>query len=86
MDWTIQFDKAVEQYLPDLKVVREEPMSRHTTFRIGGPAKRMAYPASREDVEDVRERYRLYLLTPPKKRHHRLNMEEIVEKAEKARG
>ena len=40
-----------------------------------------AYPASREDVEDVRERYRLYLLTPPKKRHHRLNMEEIVEKA-----
>ena len=44
-----------------------------------------AYPASREDVEDVRERYRLYLLTPPKKRHHRLYMEEIVEKAEKAR-
>ena len=50
MDWTIQFDKAVEQYLPDLKVVREEPMSRHTTFRIGGPAKRMAYPASREQL------------------------------------
>ena len=35
----------------------------------------------REDVEDVRERYRLYLLTPPKKRHHRLNMEEVVEKS-----
>lgn len=50
MDWTIQFDKAVEQYLPDLEVVREEPMSRHTTFRIGGPAKRMAYPASREQL------------------------------------
>ena len=46
-----------------------------------------AYPASREDVEDVRERYRLYLLTPPKKRHHRLNMEEVVEKAaEKTKG
>ena len=40
-----------------------------------------AYPASREDVDDVRERYRLYLLTPPKKRHHRLNMEEVVEKS-----
>ena len=50
MDWTIQFDKAVEQYLPDLEVVREEPMSRHTTFRIGGPAKRMAYPSSREQL------------------------------------
>ena len=50
MDWTIQFDKAVEQYLPDLEMVRDEPMSRHTTFRIGGPAKRMAYPASREQM------------------------------------
>ena len=38
MDWTIQFDEAVSRYLPDLKVVCDEPMSRHTTFRIGGPA------------------------------------------------
>ena len=41
MDWTIEFDKAIEQYLPDLEVLQDEPMSRHTTFRIGGPAKRM---------------------------------------------
>ena len=39
------------------------------------------FRVSREDVDDVRERYRLYLLTPPKKRHHRLNMEEVVEKS-----
>ena len=50
MDWTIQFDEAVSRYLPDLKVVCDEPMSRHTTFRIGGPAKRMAYPSSREQL------------------------------------
>ena len=50
MDWTIEFDKAIEQYLPDLEVLQDEPMSRHTTFRIGGPAKRMAYPASREQL------------------------------------
>ena len=37
-----------------------------------------AYPASMEDVEDVRERYRLYQLIPQKKRHHRLNMEDVV--------
>ena len=34
MDWTIEFDKAIEQYLPDLEVLQDEPMSRHTTFRI----------------------------------------------------
>ena len=50
MDWTIQFDEAVSRYLPDLKVVCDEPMSRHTTLRIGGPAKRMAYPSSREQL------------------------------------
>ena len=35
-----------------------------------------AYAASQQEAEDVRERYRLYLLTPPRKRHHRLNMED----------
>ena len=35
MDWTIEFDKAIEQYLPDLEVLQDEPMSRHTTFRSG---------------------------------------------------
>jgi len=38
------------------------------------------YSASEEEIADVRDRYRLYLLTPPRKRHHRLNMEEAVKK------
>ena len=41
-----------------------------------------AYDASGEEVADVRERYRLYLITPPRKRHHRLNMEDAVKKSE----
>ena len=44
MDWTIEFDKAIEQYLPDLEVLQDEPMSRHTTFRIGGPARYFVTP------------------------------------------
>jgi len=40
-----------------------------------------AYAAIEEEIEDTRERYRLYLLTPPRKRHHRLNMEDSVKKA-----
>lgn len=40
-----------------------------------------AYAASEEEVIDVRERYRLYLITPPRKRHHRLNMEDAAKKS-----
>lgn len=50
MDWYIQFDKQIEAYLPDLKVAREEPMSRHTSFRVGGPARRMAFPERGEQL------------------------------------
>ena len=66
MDWTIEFDKAIEQYLPDLEVLQDEPMSRHTTFRIGGPAKRMAFPSSREQlVQRITAQIRWSLATAP---------------------
>ena len=48
MDWYTALDKQIADYLPDLKVVCDEPMSRHTSLRIGGPARRMAFPATRE--------------------------------------
>lgn len=35
-----------------------------------------AYAADKEEIADVRERYRLYQMMPPKERHHRLNMEQ----------
>ena len=41
-----------------------------------------AYVASEEEIADVRERYRLYQITPPRKRHHRLNMEDAVRRSE----
>ena len=50
MEWEKQFDKQTAEYLPDLKIVRDEPMSRHTSFHIGGPARRMAFPASGEQM------------------------------------
>ena len=46
MDWWTGFDKKMADYLPDLRIAKEEPMSRHTSFRIGGPARRMAFPTS----------------------------------------
>lgn len=35
------------------QVLKEEPMSRHTTFRIGGPADYFAVPRSAEEIKDT---------------------------------
>ncbi len=40
--WFERFDTRCGQYLPDLPILCEEPMRAHTTFRIGGSARRMA--------------------------------------------
>ena len=50
MAWYTALDKTIEDYLPDLKWVADEPMAKHTSFRIGGPAKRMAFPETREQL------------------------------------
>ena len=50
MSWETELDKAVGEYLPQLRLAAQEPMSRHTSFRIGGPAKRMAFPDSAEQL------------------------------------
>ena len=42
MCWYEQLDEKVREYLPDMTMEREVPLSRHTSFRIGGPARRMA--------------------------------------------
>lgn len=36
--------------LPELELREHEPMSRHTTFRIGGPARLMALPRDRKEA------------------------------------
>ena len=50
MDWWITFDQQAADYLPDLRIAKEEPMDRHTSFRIGGPARRMAFPERGEQL------------------------------------
>lgn len=50
MDWYTELDKWIADYLPDLETAAEEPMSRHTSFRVGGPARRMAFPGSGEQL------------------------------------
>lgn len=50
MSWEIALDRQIHDYLPDLKWAADEPMAKHTSFRIGGPAKRMAFPKTREQL------------------------------------
>jgi len=46
--WFDEFDKIIETRFPDMEVLKEEPMEKHTTFRLGGPVRRMVRPDSSE--------------------------------------
>ena len=50
MAWYTLLDQKMADYLPDMAVVQDEPLSRHCSFRIGGPAKRMAFPVNGEQM------------------------------------
>ena len=43
------FYSEIKRILPDLVVSANEPMSKHTSFKIGGPAAVMAFPKSTEE-------------------------------------
>ena len=48
-----QFDQLFDQLqkcCPDMELLKQEPMARHTTFRIGGPVPLMARPTNEEQV------------------------------------
>lgn len=42
-------EKALKQY-PSLRILKDEPLSRHTTFKVGGPADYMAFPKNEEEL------------------------------------
>ncbi len=50
MRWYELLDEKLRDYLPDLPVSAEEPLSKYTSFRIGGPARRMAFPRNAEQA------------------------------------
>ena len=47
------FVQALEGVLPKERIFLDEPMSRHTTFKIGGPADCLLFPASVEEVTEI---------------------------------
>ena len=51
-DMTI-FQKNLTEKLPHVELRFDEPMSRHTSFRIGGPVAVMAFPKSGEELAEI---------------------------------
>lgn len=45
--------RQLQQQLPGLELRLDEPMSRHTTFRVGGPAALMACPRQTEELVEA---------------------------------
>ena len=47
------FQKNLMEKLPNVELRFDEPMSRHTSFRIGGPASVMAFPKSAQELSEI---------------------------------
>lgn len=55
----MSFEKELEQ-LAGVEIRKEEPLSRHTTFRIGGPAQYYLMPERMESIREIVELCRRY--------------------------
>ena len=44
------FQRKIVTFLPEIEIRLEEPMSSHTSFRIGGPVEAMAFPKNHEEL------------------------------------
>ena len=47
------FQSKIATLLPEISLRFDEPMSRHTSFRIGGPAEVMAFPKNTEELSKL---------------------------------
>lgn len=50
MTWYESFDRLAAERLPGLEVLEDRPMAEHTSFHIGGPARRWVRPRSGEEL------------------------------------
>ena len=51
-DFTV-FQQKISALLSEMELRFEEPMAKHTSFRIGGPVEVMAFPISREELSKI---------------------------------
>ena len=47
------FQRKIRDVLPNTELCMNEPMAKHTSFRIGGPAEVMAFPKSGDELAEI---------------------------------
>lgn len=47
------FQQKISAFIPNIVLAFDEPMEKHTSFRIGGPAEVMAFPRSTEELSQI---------------------------------
>ena len=47
------FQQRISALLPDIELSFSEPMAKHTSFRIGGPAEVMAFPKTEQELSTL---------------------------------
>ena len=52
MELTI-FQQKISEFLPEIQLRFNEPMAKHTSFKIGGPVEVMAFPKSWEELAKI---------------------------------
>ncbi len=53
LDKTVKAIESIRGTVPEVRVLKDEPMCRHTSFRIGGPAKALVLPANEVELSAV---------------------------------
>ena len=58
------FQREITDFLPDIEIKMNEPLSKHTSFRIGGPAEAMAFPKTGEELSRLLKAAKALGVTP----------------------
>ncbi len=60
MEKTLEWKARIREGLPRFAVLEQEPLSKHTSFRIGGPAELMAFPRNPQELAHLLKTAREY--------------------------
>ena len=58
------FQREISHLLPDINLALDEPMAKHTSFRIGGPAEVMAFPENTDQLGRILKVSKMLDITP----------------------
>lgn len=59
-----EFQRKLSDFLPNIKLLFNEPLSKHTSFHIGGPAEAMAFPTDTQQLSEMLKVSRLLDTVP----------------------